>query len=67
MGAAMTEMLMLKRTLPNANTERPRPSPLAVASPATPASPAPPAQSRIVQKSDMHADIVSRIFPNNTD
>ncbi|WP_176114450.1 hypothetical protein [Burkholderia cepacia] len=56
----MTEMLMLKRTLPYANAERLHPSPIAVAAPASP-----PALSRIVQKSDMGADIVSRISANS--
>ena len=58
-GAATTEMLMLKPTLPYANAERPRRSPIATASP-----PAPPAQPRIIQKIDTPADLVSRIYRN---
>lgn len=53
-GAATTEMLMLKPTLPYANAERPRRSPIAPAS-----RPALPAQPRIIQKSDTHVDIIS--------
>ena len=61
-GAATTEKDGVETlTLPYANAERPRRSPIA---PPPPPPPPPPAQPRIVQKSDTPVDIISRIYRN---